>query len=115
MEAIERPVFERAVASRLVKPGRTGARLVVTWEGIARGSITPQPAMLQPSVLIDQVRSVAFAYFGVPGPKQKAAWVDRWSERDALPQLIRMRLTLANGTQAPDLIVAPRLAETAQP
>ena len=60
--------------------------------------------MLQPSVLIDQVRNVAFAYFGVPGPKQKAAWLDRWSERDALPQLIRMRLTLANGAQAPDLI-----------
>ena len=98
-----------------IAPGRTGARLVVTWKGIARGSIAPQPGMLQPSVLIDQVRSVAFAYFGVPGPKQQAAWLDRWSERDALPQLIRMRLTLANGMQAPDLIVAPRLAEIAQP
>ncbi len=98
-----------------LEPGRDGARLIVTWEGVARGPTAPQPEMLQPSVLIDQVRSVAFTYFGVPGPKQKAAWLDRWSERDSLPQLIRMRLTLANGTQAPDLIVAPRLAETAQP
>ena len=98
-----------------LEPEKDGFRLIVSWEGVARGPIAPQPEMLQPSVLIDHVRSLAFAYFGVPGPKQKAAWLDRWSERDALPQLIRMRLTLANGIQAPDLIVAPRLAETAQP
>jgi general secretion pathway protein J len=98
-----------------LEPGKNGARLIVSWEGIARGPAAPQPAMLQPSILIDQIRSVAFAYFGVPGPKQKASWLDRWSERNALPQLIRMRLTLANGMQAPDLIVAPRLAETTQP
>jgi general secretion pathway protein J len=98
-----------------LEQGKNGARLVVTWEGVARGPIAPQPTMFQPSVLIDQVRSVAFAYFGVPGPKQKPSWLDRWSERDALPQLIRMRLTLANGIQAPDLIVAPRLAAMAQP
>jgi general secretion pathway protein J len=98
-----------------LEPGRDGARLVVSWEGIARGPIAPQPAMRQPSVLVDQVRSVTFAYFGVAGPRQQAAWLDRWSERDGLPQLIRMRLTLANGMQAPDLIVAPRLAATAQP
>jgi general secretion pathway protein J len=65
--------------------------------------------------LIDEVRSLSFAYFGVAGPKQRPAWLDRWSERDGLPQLIRMRLILANGTQGPDLIVAPRLAQTAQP
>jgi general secretion pathway protein J len=98
-----------------LEPGRDGSRLIVSWQGVARGPIAPQPAMLQPSILIDHVRSLAFAYFGVAGPKEKPAWLDRWSERDALPQLIRMRLTLANGTQAPDLIVAPRLTETAQP
>lgn len=98
-----------------LEPGKDGARLVVRWEGVARGPIAPQPSMLQPSILVDQVHSLAFAYFGVPGPKQKAAWLDRWSERDGLPQLIRMRLILANGMQAPDLIVAPRLAATAQP
>ena len=80
-----------------------------------RGPIAPQPEMLQPSILIDQVRSVAFAYFGTPGPQQPPAWLDRWSDRDTLPRLIRLRLILANGVQAPDLIVAPRLAETVQP
>jgi general secretion pathway protein J len=98
-----------------LEPSKGGARLVVTWQGVARGPIAPQPEMLQPSILIDQVRNLAFAYFGAPGPKQQPAWLDRWSEREALPQLIRLRLTLANGIQAPDLIVAPRLAETAQP
>ena len=83
-----------------LEPGKDGARLIVAWEGVARGPIAPQPEMLQPSVLIDQVRNVAFAYFGVPGPKQKAAWLDRWSERDALPQLIRMRLRPGRRGQA---------------
>ncbi|HEY1505073.1 MAG TPA: prepilin-type N-terminal cleavage/methylation domain-containing protein [Stellaceae bacterium] len=98
-----------------LEPGKNGSRLIVTWTGIARGSAVPQATMLLPSILIDQLRSVAFAYFGVAGPQQKAAWLDRWSERNALPQLIRLRLTFANGMHAPDLIVAPRLAETAQP
>jgi general secretion pathway protein J len=98
-----------------LEPGKNGARLVVSWDGVARGPIAAQPARLQLSVLIDEVRSLSFAYFGVAGPKQRPAWLDRWSERDGLPQLIRMRLILANGTQAPDLIVAPRLAQTAQP
>lgn len=98
-----------------LEPGKDGARLIVAWAGIARGPVAPQPTMLQPSVLIDRLRSVAFAYFGVAGPQQKAAWLDRWSKRNTLPQLIRLRLTFANGMQAPDLIVAPRLAEAAQP
>ena len=98
-----------------LEPGKGGSRLIVSWEGVARGPIAPQPAMLQPSVLIDQVRGIVFTYFGVPGPKQKPAWLDRWSDHDSLPQLVRLRITLANGMQAPDLIVAPRLAEMAEP
>jgi general secretion pathway protein J len=98
-----------------LESGQGGARLVVSWQGVPRGLIAPQPEMLQPSILIDQVRDLTFAYFGVPGPNQPPAWLERWSERDSLPQLIRMRLTLANGMRAPDLIVAPRLTETAEP
>jgi general secretion pathway protein J len=98
-----------------LEPGKNGARLIVSWEGVPRGPIAPQPQMPQPSILVDKVRSVAFAYFGAPGPKQQPSWLDRWSDRDGLPKLIRMRLTLANGVRAPDLIVAPRLAEIAQP
>ncbi|HEX4193779.1 MAG TPA: prepilin-type N-terminal cleavage/methylation domain-containing protein [Stellaceae bacterium] len=98
-----------------LEPGNGGSRLVVSWQGVPRGPIAPQPEMLQPSILIDQVRNLTFAYFGVPGPEQPPAWLDQWTERDALPQLIRMRLTLANGMHAPDLIVAPRLTETAAP
>ncbi|HWE75574.1 MAG TPA: prepilin-type N-terminal cleavage/methylation domain-containing protein [Stellaceae bacterium] len=98
-----------------LEPGKGGGRLIVSWQGVPRGPIASQPDMLQPSILIDQVRSLTFAYFGVPGPNQPPAWLDQWSERDALPQLIRMRLTLANGMRVPDLIVAPRLIETAAP
>jgi general secretion pathway protein J len=98
-----------------LEPGNGGKRLIVSWQGVSRGPIAPQPEMLQPSILIDQVRNLTFAYFGVPGPNQPPAWLDQWSERDALPQLIRMRLTLANGMRAPDLIVAPRLTGTTSP
>jgi general secretion pathway protein J len=98
-----------------LEPGNAGSRLIVSWQGVARGPIASQPAMLQPSILIDKIRSIAFGYYGVPGPKQSAAWLDRWRGRDSLPQLIRLRVTFTNGMRTPDLIVAPRLAETAEP
>jgi general secretion pathway protein J len=98
-----------------LEPGYGGKRLTVSWQGVPRGPIAPQPEMLQPSILIDQVRNLTFAYLGTPGLDQPPAWLDKWSERDALPQLIRMRLTLANGMRAPDLIVALRLSGTSSP
>lgn len=75
-----------------------------------RPGIEPIAFDARPSVLLDGVRTIAFAYFGVPAPNQPAQWNDRWTDRYSLPQLIRLRLVLADGSVAPDLIIAPRSA-----
>jgi general secretion pathway protein J len=92
-------------------------RLIVSWEALARGPEAEAASISapRPSILLDGVKDVAFAYFGVQDPNRPLAWGDRWTERRALPQLIRLRVTLADGTRAPDLVVAPRLAGPPQP
>lgn len=90
-------------------------QLVVSWQAVPRGPVATGPAMLQPSLLLDGVQSVDFAYFGVADPNRPPEWTDHWTGRRALPQLVRLRVAMADGWQAPDLIVAPRLAGPAQP
>jgi general secretion pathway protein J len=87
-------------------------RLVVGETPWPRPGIEPVAFNTRPSILLDGVRSVAFAYFGIPAPNQPAAWNDHWADRDSLPQLIRLRIVLADGAQAPDLIIAPRTSGT---
>jgi general secretion pathway protein J len=90
-------------------------RLVVSWQQIKRAGAATEPAMLQPSVLLDGVSSVDFAYFGMADPNRPPEWLNHWTDRLALPQLVRVRLTMADHWRAPDLVVAPRLAGPEQP
>jgi general secretion pathway protein J len=85
-------------------------RFVVAETPLPRPGIEPAAFNTRPSVLIDGVRSIAFAYFGVPAPNQPAQWNDHWTDRHSLPQLIRLRLVLADGSVAPDLVIVPRSA-----
>ncbi len=85
-------------------------RLVVAETRWRRSGIEPAAYNAQPSVLVDGVRSIAFGYFGIPAPNQPARWNDRWAGRRSLPQLIRLRIVLADGTRAPDLVIVPRAA-----
>jgi general secretion pathway protein J len=85
-------------------------RLVVAEEPWPRPGVEPMSFKTRPSILLDGVRSIAFAYYGVPAPNQPAQWNDHWIDRHGLPQLIRLRLILADGAVAPDLVIAPRAA-----
>jgi general secretion pathway protein J len=85
-------------------------RLVVAEEPWPRPGVEPVAFNTRPSILLDGVRSIAFAYFGIPAPNQPAQWNDHWIDRHGLPQLIRLRLVLADGAVAPDLVIAPRSA-----
>lgn len=93
--------------------GRT-RRLIVSWQQVPHGSLPAQPTTLQPSVLLEKVQSIEFGYFGIADPNRPPEWLDRWTDRPELPQLVRLRVTLTDGWQAPDLIIAPRLAGAAQ-
>ena len=89
-------------------PAHGRRRLVVDETPWPRPGIEPAAFDARPSILVDGVRSIAFAYFGIPAPNEAAQWNDHWTERDGLPQLIRLRIVLADGSRAPDLVIAPR-------
>lgn len=87
-------------------------RIEVSWEPLARGPSAAQPDAPHPSILMDGVRNITLDYFGVPAPGEPPNWIERWADRPDLPRLVRLRIILANGTSSPDMIVAPRLAES---
>jgi general secretion pathway protein J len=89
-------------------------RLVVFWQQIERGA-PAEPTMVRPSVLLDGVMSVEFSYFGMVDRNRPPEWLDHWTDMLTLPQLVRLRIAMADHWHAPDLIVAPRLAGPAVP
>lgn len=93
-----------------IEPEGGYGRLMVSWTPVLRGAGIARRASLQPSVLLNKVKRIAFAYYGVLGPNQRAAWHNAWVKSTDLPELVRLRVTLADGWQSPDLIVALHLA-----
>ena len=45
------------------------------------------------------------------------SWRDEWHEQKFLPDLVRLRVTFADGDEGawPDLVVAPRISATTAP
>lgn len=62
-----------------------------------------------PTLLLDGILSGGFAYWGSDPPESEPRWHERWSGSQALPQAIRLRLTLDRGRHWPDVIAAPRM------
>ena len=86
-------------------------RIEVSWDPLPRGASAPEPTSLRPSILMDGVGSITFAYFGVRGAGEPPTWNESWADHADLPKLVRLRIVLANGNRSPDMIVAPRLAQ----
>lgn len=61
-------------------------------------------------LLHEDVRSVAFAYFGSGDDQQTPRWHARWEDAVRLPALIRVRVQERDGREWPELVVAPRSA-----
>ena len=85
-------------------------RLIAEWREPPRKDEAPPDSVLKPSILLDHLRGVGFAFFGTTDPESPSDWHDRWQGVSALPKMIRLRVEFADGWQVPDLIVAPRLA-----
>jgi general secretion pathway protein J len=88
-----------------------GRRLMLRWQGIPRGPGAGEPIAVPPSILLDRVGRVEFAYFGPGENGEPAAWQPRWVAAKSIPDLVRIRLTFNDGRRIPDLIIALRLAE----
>lgn len=87
--------------------------LLVRWEAVQTAGRESEPAGGGGSVLLDGVAAIDLAYFGAQADGEAPAWHDHWQDATALPALVRLRIAFADGRQGPELIVAPRLAETA--
>jgi general secretion pathway protein J len=84
--------------------------LVVNWRLVRDDGAAAVPPRGR-AVLLDRVKSVAFGYFGAPTKGgDPPRWYAHWRDAGALPALVRLRLGFADGTSAPDIIVALRAA-----
>jgi general secretion pathway protein J len=84
--------------------------LIAEWREPPRQNGAAPNTPLEPTALLDNLKTAAFAFFGTTDPELPDEWHDQWQGATALPKMIRLRIEFADGWQAPDLIVAPRLA-----
>jgi general secretion pathway protein J len=70
------------------------------------GTLPPEHRVM----LIDHVRHVMFRYFGPVTPGRPVDWLDRWSGRDRLPDLVRVHIERDGPASQPwpDLIAEPK-------
>jgi general secretion pathway protein J len=59
----------------------------------------------EPSLLVANVDSVAFAYYGAENDFSEAKWSDKWEFPAAMPWLVRVRVKTTDGRWLPDQIV----------
>ena len=73
----------------------------------------PLDAAEQKSVLIPNIESVSFAYFGSETDFADPKWTDEWTYQNRMPNLIRVRVRAADGSYLPDLVARVSLGEEA--
>lgn len=56
-------------------------------------------------ILIEGAGGISFDYYGAEKPGTQPGWHDRWESRDAMPQLVRIRIDAGTGTPWPDLVI----------
>lgn len=63
-------------------------------------------------ILLDDVKSISFSYFGSLGPQETETWRDTWQNRMNLPKLVRVHIEFPDGDTRiwPDLFVATQIA-----
>jgi general secretion pathway protein J len=67
----------------------------------------------EPSILLANVDSVAFSYFGSESDFVEPKWTESWSYGGAVPQLVRLRVKMADGRMLPDFVIRVMLGPEA--
>ena len=65
------------------------------------------------TLLVPGVETVAFDYFGAENDMIEPRWVNEWTFASRVPQLVRLRVKMADGSQLPDFVVRVMLGEEA--
>ena len=67
----------------------------------------------EPSILVEDVASVEFSYFGAENDFNEPRWWRQWPFTGRMPTVVRVRMKASDGEPLPDMIVALRLGEEA--
>jgi general secretion pathway protein J len=65
------------------------------------------------SILIPEVESVAFSYFGAENDFAEPVWTDSWKFQSRIPLMIRLRVKTTEGSALPDMVMKVMLGEEA--
>jgi general secretion pathway protein J len=65
------------------------------------------------TVLIADVDAASFAYFGAENDFVEPRWVDEWTFKGRIPQLVRLRMKIGDGTELPEIVARVMLGEEA--
>jgi general secretion pathway protein J len=99
-----------------VEPGATGKSRHLTMRRAMPDDEAKDFAPLERgerTVLIAEVESVEFAYFGSENDFTESKWSDTWTYAARMPQMVRMRVKKTDGTLLPDFVVRMVLGEEA--
>jgi hypothetical protein len=67
----------------------------------------------EPSLLVANVDSVTFSYFGAENDFTEPKWVDKWELPASYPMLIRMRVKMLDGRVLPEQVTRVMLGPEA--
>jgi general secretion pathway protein J len=70
-------------------------------------------AKAEPAILLTNVDSIAFSYFGAENDFAEPKWTESWSFGGSIPQLVRLRVKGANGEMLPDFVIRVMLGPEA--
>jgi general secretion pathway protein J len=78
--------------------------IYVTLVPFATLSEDEEPAKKEEVTLISHVSSFKLSYFGSDDIVSEGAWADEWVNKEAMPKLVKINITLANGMFWPEMI-----------
>jgi len=64
-------------------------------------------------LLVPGIDQVAFSYFGAENEFTEPKWLDSWDYPSRIPEMVRVRMRLADGAALPEMIVRFTLGEEA--
>jgi general secretion pathway protein J len=96
-------------------PKNPKSRNLVMRRVIAEGDAIDFGALerADPSILVEDVDSVAFSYFGSESDFAEPKWWDKWPLPSRMPAVVRVRMKASDGADLPDMVVRLALGEEA--
>ena len=114
--------FASVLPDRVVAGGTLLLRLSLIRDGsssdlvleraVPDGPVTPEIAFdrAERSVLASDLKAIRIAYFGAESDNEEPRWLDRWSDAQRMPRLVRFDIEPRRGAPWPSLVVEPRLS-----